>query len=287
MRIDGADQPARFVEGYELTPWMEVAASTRLNADVLGRLLPPREGSFLRPTPDDDPLKKMAWWCHGYLEAAADHLLLWADYSVPSATQLGAETVQRLRPVFTLARAAIESAAHVIWALGPEEPAVCGRRFIHLVIWDLDEQTKAATTTDAHSELLGRREEMLALFGMTTRTFKPPRYLEMIRYVADFLDNGNPASPHTAARVERIWRSTAGAAHGKQWPEFEFNDHVDAGGGLVYSTPRVEAISDVLRVADTFLSAGVVLLAIRTGHGNDFQGLWDEAVGRLLQQPPT
>lgn len=286
MRIDGADQSARRIEDDELTPWMEVAASTRLNAEVLGRLMPPRAGSFLRPTPDD-PLKKMAWWCHGYLEAAADHLLLWADYSVPLATRLDTETVQRLRPAFTLARAAIESAAHAIWALGPEEPSECGRRFIQLVIWDLDEQTKAATTTYAHSELSGRREEMLAYFGMTKRSFNPPRYLEMIRWVADFLEHGDSTSPSTAGRFERIWRSTAGAAHGKQWTEFEFNDHVDAGDGLFYSTPRVEAISDVMRVADTFLSAGVVLFAIRTGHGDDFQELWDEAAARLVQHRPT
>lgn len=286
MWFEETDQPPQILERNEVAPWIEVAVSTRLNVDVLSRLMPPREGSFLRPTPGD-PLRKMAWWCHGYLEGAADHLLLWADYFAPLKVRADAETVHALRPVFTLARAAMESAAQVIWTLGPEEPTECGRRFIQLVIWDLTEQTKAAATTDALSELLVRRDEMLALFGMTARTFKPPRYLDMIRYVAEFLDDGGPDSHINAAQVERIWRSTAGAAHGKQWPEFEFNESVDAGGGLFWSTPRVDEISKVLRVADTYLSAGVVLFAMRTGYGDEFQGLWDEASNRLERLSST
>jgi hypothetical protein len=103
----------------EITPWIEVAQGARLNAYVLERLMPPQEGSELRPVPED-PLKNMAWSCHGFLEAAADHLVLWADYAAPLKFHPEAETTHTLRPVFTLARAAIEGAAQAIWVLSPK-----------------------------------------------------------------------------------------------------------------------------------------------------------------------
>jgi hypothetical protein len=280
MSLEDARQSASLLARSEIAPWVDVAVSARLNAEVLGRLMPPREGSFLRPTADD-PLKKMAWWCHGYLEAAADHLVLWADYFAPLKAHPDATTVHTLRPVFTLARAAMESASQAIWSLGPTEPHECGRRFIQLVLWDVNEQAKAAAMTESGADLHTLREEMLRHFGMTARSFKPPRYLDMIRYVAEFLDDGDSASSMTPAHVERIWRSTSGAAHGKQWPDFEFTDRADAGDGLVYSTPRVDAISEVLGVAADFLSAGVILFAMRAGHWERFEEIWDEAAEGL------
>lgn len=283
VSADGVEGTPRPLNREEITPWLEVAQGTRVNVDVLGRLMPPKEGSFLRPT-EEDPLKKMAWWCHGFLEAAADHLLLWADYAAPLKFHPEAETVHTLRPAFTLARAVMESAAQVIWVLSPEEVPVRGRRFVQLVLWDLDEQTKAAVGTDAHAELRQQRDAMFAACGGTARTFRPPRYLDMIRGVAEFLNDDDPVDPLTPDRVERVWRSTAGAAHGKQWPEFEFNSRVEVAGGLFSSTPKVAAISEVLKVADKFPSVGVLLFAMSTGHGQNFTELWDDAEKRLTQR---
>lgn len=226
----------------------------------------------------------MAWWCYGLLEAAADHLLLWADYAAPLKFHPEAETAHTLRPAFTLARAAIESSAQAIWVLNPEDQVERARRYIRLAIWDLDEQTKAAATEASRAELEARRDEILNHLGVTRRTMQTPKYLDMIRSAAELLDGDDDISPWTPTHVERIWRSTAGAAHGKRWTDFEFHDRVDAGNDLVYATPKADAISEVLELADRYLSAGVILFAMRAGHWENFSSLWDEAVEDLKQR---
>jgi hypothetical protein len=283
---DSADGARQYLQREQIMPWIEAAQSARLNADVLERLMPPREGSYLLPS-SDAPVKKVAWWCHGYLDAAADHLLLWADYAAPLKFHPESETVHTLRPAFTLARAAIESAAQVIWALAPEEPSEFGRRFFQLVLWETSEQAKAAATPETRAEHRTRLNEMLSVFGQTTRTFKPPKYLDLVRFAAEFLTDGDSTSPMSPDRIERIWRSAAGAAHGKQWPEYELSDREDAGDGLYYSTPKIEAISEVLEIASKFLSAGVILFAIRAGRQEDFDDLWREATTRLAERITT
>lgn len=285
MSTEGSEERPHLLDREEIVPWLQVAQGARLNADVLERLMPPLEGSFLRPALGD-PLKNMAWWCHGFLEAAADHLLLWADYVAPLKFHPEAETVHTLRPAFTLARATMESAAQAIWVLSPEEQIESVRRYIQLAMWDLSEQAKAAETAEARAEIQARRDETLQDLGLTVRKFNPPRYLDMIRGAAEFLTAGDTTSPMNPDGVERSWRSAAGAAHGKRWPDFEFNDSVEE-DGLIYRVPKVEAISDVLQVADKFLSAGVILFAMRAGRMDDFDNLWQEATVRLALRMTT
>lgn len=267
----------------DVMPWIEASVGARLNADVLDKMMPPKEGSFLRPT-TDDPLRNMGWWCHGYLESAVDHMLLWADCFAPLKFHPESETVHTLRPIFTLARAAMESAAQAIWILSPEELVTCVDRYFQLALWDLDEQTKAAMDEEERAELQQCRENMFAVLGLTRRKFSPPKYIDMIRAAAVFLPTDNVQTPMAPESVERIWRSAAGAAHGKQWTEFELHERVDAGGGFVYSTPKIQAISEVLDVADKFLRAGVLLFAKRSGHMEDFRDLWEDATNRLAEQ---
>lgn len=274
------------IEREQIVPWIEVAQSARLNADVLERLMPPREGSFLRPTPDD-PLKNMAWWCHGFLDAAVDHLLLWADYAAPLKFHPEASIAHTLRPAFTLARAAIEAAAQAIWILSPEDPNVRGARYVVLATWDVNEQLKAAVAAEARAELKGRRDEIFAKLGVTARSFRQPRYLDMIREAAEFLDLGDSNPAMSPDGIERVWRSAAAAAHGKHWPEFEFHDRTDAGEGLFLSVPKTEPISEVLQVAERLTSAGMVLFAMHAGRMEDFHALWDEAVARLASRMTT
>lgn len=107
----------------------------------------------------------------------------------------------------------------------------------------------------------------------------------MIRYAASFAAN-DENSTSAADRAERIWRSTAGAAHGKQWPDFEYHDRTVLGDGLFLTAPRPTAIADVMGLASDYLAAGVMLLAMRTGHWNEFHTLWDDAVERLRKYMP-
>lgn len=283
MGIDYGPLPPHPLEREEVLPWIEVAQSARLNAEVLLHLMPPKEGSFLRPSADD-PLRNMAWFCHGLLVSAADHLVLWADYAVPLKYHPETVMTHALRPVFTLARAAIESAAQAIWALSPEEPKVRGARYIMLATWDLHEQLKAAVGEEPRAEIRSRLDPILEALGVTARTFRPPRYLDMIREATEFLRLDEPAAMSSADGVERVWRSAAAAAHGKRWPDFELHDRTDVGDGLVSSVPKIEAISEVLQVAERLLSAGVVLFSIHAGRMDDHRTRWDEAVLRLAAQ---
>ncbi|MEA5118727.1 MAG: hypothetical protein VB036_14100, partial [Propionicimonas sp.] len=59
----------RALSREEIMPWIEVAQGARLNADVLEHLTPPRQGSFLCPSPGD-PLRTMTECCRDFLEAA-------------------------------------------------------------------------------------------------------------------------------------------------------------------------------------------------------------------------
>ena len=274
----------QYLQPEQVMPWIEAAQSGRLNADVLEHLMPPREGSSLRPNADSDPFKNMAWWSYGYLEAAADHLLLWADYAAPPKFHPDSEVTHTLRPAFTLARATIESAAQAIWILSPEEQIDRVRRYVQLATWDLDEQTKAAESPEGRAVLQARRDELFAGMGITRRQWRPPKYLEMIREAAEFMTIGDETGFVSPDRIERVWRSAAGAAHGKRWTEFELQDRTDAGNGLVLSTPRIEAISEVLEAASKYLSAGVILFAIRAGHMEHFGDLWQEATIRLAER---
>lgn len=286
MGLEGIEQTPHRLEREEIMPWLEVSVGARLNAEVLGRLMPPSEGSFLHPS-SNDPLKNMTWMCHGFLEAAADHLLLWADYAAPLKFRPDAETVYTLRPAFTLARATMESAAQAIWMLSPEDLVECVRRYARLATWDLIEQTKAAATPEARAELQARLDGIFKMLGGRPRTFRPPKYLDIILGAAEFLGLGDVTPAMGPDRLERIWRSASGAAHGKQWLEFELNEREEAGDGLVYSTPKIEAISDVLTVAEKLLSAGVILFAMRAGRMDDFRNLWDDATTRLAGRMTT
>lgn len=275
--------PPQPVEREAILPWIEVALSGRLNAEVLVRLMPPKEGSFLRPN-TDDPFRNMAWFCHGLLESAADHMTLWADYAVPLKYNPETVLVHTLRPVFTLARAAIESAAQAIWMLSPEEPGVRATRYITLATWDLNEQLKAAVDEEAIAELRGRRDSIFAALGTTARTFRPPKYLDLIREVTEFLELDEPSAMTSANDVERVWRSAAAAAHGKLWPDLELHNRTQVGNGLFSSVPKIDAISEVLKVADSFLSAGVALFAIHADRMDEYSALWNEASQRLRSE---
>ncbi|ALJ18422.1 hypothetical protein [Microbacterium sp. No. 7] len=268
-----------------MMPWIEAAQGVRLNAYALELLGPPLAGSLLGPTDDSAGLQNMAAWCRGYLESAADHMMLWSDHVAPLKFHLEATIVHTLRPSLTLARAAMESAAQAIWILSPAEPIESARRYIMLGLADLTEQMKAADQPDEKLRLRHTLNECFETLGLTARTFKAPRYIDMVRAASTFL--GQDAEEQAQQpwmdpdRVERLWRSAAGAAHGKQWPEQEYSNVEEEPGGIEYLVPNHIAMAEIVDVAEKFLSAGVILLAIRSGRRDEWQSLWDTATARL------
>lgn len=247
-------------------PWIEVAQAARIDAYVLDRLPPAAAGSFFA----NEDLDNLERWCAGLIEAGLSHLLLWADYAVPLKFHPEAETAHSFRPAFTLARAAIECAAQAIWVLGAPDDAETGRRYFSLGIWDLDEQAKATRDELRKAEIRAERDACLQALGLTTRKFQQPLYLTLVRAVAEFVPVVEGDEPMTADRIERIWRSAAGAAHGKQWPQFEIASSESP-------TPSIEAMSEVLKVAGKLTSVAVLLLAMRHGHDDAWFDLHHEA----------
>ena len=177
------------------------------------------------------PLHKMTAWCRGYLEAAVDHMILWADYAVPLKFHPETIVTHSLRPALTLARAAMESASQTIWILGSDDKVQCAQRYVQLAVADLIEHVKAAETFEKRSPLQRRSDELFAALGVTHRTFVAPTSLEMVRFAAEYLQSDLASDADVTLslgpdRVERLWRSAAGAAHGKRWPEWEFQSVV-------------------------------------------------------------
>lgn len=83
--------------------------------------------------------------------------------------------------------------------------------------------------------------------------------------------NDDPISPIVAVRS-----STSGAKQPVRRTGWTLSSMTGSTGILFYSTARAEAISDALRVEGTYLSAGVILFAMRTGRENDFQESLDK-----------
>jgi hypothetical protein len=237
--------------------------------------------------PDEtDPFHNMTAWCRGFLEAAADHLTMWADHVAPLKFHPEAENNFTLRPTLTLARAAMESAAQSIWILSPDDQVRRAGRYFLLAASDLDEQTKAATSAEAKAELAVRRDEIFQALGVTRRSFRPPRYLQILRDAASFLGTHLPegevrSSWMDADRVERLWRSSAGAAHGKMWPDWEYSIREEH-ASETYSTPDHVAMAEVVHVAATLFAAGVTLLTLRSGREDEGRENWRVAEERLL-----
>ena len=103
----------------------------------------------------------MTTFSRGYLDAAVDRLILWADHAVPLKFHPDTIVTHSLRPALTLARAATESAPQTIWILGSDDKVLCGQRYIQLAIADLIEQVDAAETIDKRSSLQAGRDELL------------------------------------------------------------------------------------------------------------------------------
>ena len=271
----------------DIAPWIEAAQGARLNAYTLELLGRPIVGSDLKPTAVD-PFRNMAEWCRGYLEAAADHLMLWADSVAPLKFHPDVVNVYTLRPTLTLARAAMEAAAQAVWILGPDDPARRAGRYILLATADLQEQARAAESTESAEALSAELEAILTAMELAPRRFTPPRYLHMLRDAAAFFAEGLPEhasrpSWMNADRVERLWRAASGAAHGKMWPDFEFTISGDMDEeGRAYAVPDHVAMGEFVDVAASFFAAGVVLLAVRSGRYEEWDELTAAATERLL-----
>lgn len=267
-------EKTEFFTDAQVDRWKEVAYGARVFEYAVARLDPPDRTSQIALASRFVPGYPVDEWCRSFLSAAYDNLLLWADYAMPLPPAPDAQIVIRLRPALTIARAAMESAAQAVWVLSANTPREMAERHIRLYLWDLDEQQKAAATPEWKQAIRDGRSASLAFLGIDEKAFKAPSYLDVIRGAATWAalsaDENRLGDP---VHIERVWRSCAGAAHGKRWPTSELMKQYTRLDGTTVLCPDPAVITDALDIADAFASVGALTLAQKSGCMDNFRSL--------------
>lgn len=256
----------------------EVAQSARLCQKILASVGDPAPSSNFDRISEIYPFEKPSDWCRAYLGAAMEHLIMWADYAAPLRFHDEQETIFRLRPAYTLARASIESSAQAVWMLGTQNPMELVRRHLALMNWDLEEHRKSKSdATEKEAVKLRQRKLLERVAGVfEADEIRPPAgYLAVLRDACD--------SPEVALdpdEVERIWRAASGAAHGKYWPSLDLQhvipgEEYEPGQFRTVRVPNARGMAEVLRAADTMTTYGVFRFADYSGA--DLGSLIDDA----------
>lgn len=246
--------------------WVEVAQASRILRDLLDGTPPAVKGSPLDVTDEFFPIESVERWCRSYLSAALEHLGMWADFAAPLKLHPDAELHHAPRPARTLARAALESASQAVWVLAADNAKEMARRHVTLVLDDWDEQRKAAIDPDVKSALKARRDEILELLRVAKMNFRAPTYLSLVTSAAaEVRKNLLSSELGDPMQVERLWRASAGSAHGKMWPSIELRVSIEL-DGQPYSFADASAMSAMLVLAKEVTSYGLVLFVDRAGH---------------------
>lgn len=231
--------------------WTEVAQGARLSWHTFVNVPAPSEGSNFARASDIYPFEPVDERARAYVGAALEHLMMWADYAAPLKFHPEHESTFQQRPPYTLARAALESAAQAVWMLDTRDPIECIRRHLSLIHWDLQEHRRSkAGPSDKQiverkiAELIKRVSQVF-----TEDMIKPPSgYLWVIRQACEARDLNLEAE-----QVERLWRAASGSAHGMYWPTQELQKLVelptDDGGVRTVRVADAGGISEVLQAA--------------------------------------
>jgi hypothetical protein len=166
----------------------------------------------------------------------------------------------------------------------------CARRHLQLVLDDLNEQRKAATA-DQREQLAERRSFLLrALKGAITEAEigQFAGYMSMVKAASATVaaKGSKEGGLGDSAEVERLWRASAGSAHGKRWPAFELQLEVSretmtTGHVGTMRIPDPAAITKILKLADAVFTYGVLRFADYCGYTPDLASMLAGARDRL------
>jgi len=262
------------------------AADARTARHMLSAIGDPKLGA---PFWWDDclyPWEKETAWLRQYLNAAIEHVEMYADIVVPRRYFEGMEVYIAPRPFFTLCRAAIESAAQAVWVMYGELPAKRVERHVRLLHKDLDEHAKAARARGDKVEeaaALRRRDAIVERVGnLLTIDLSKDRlnYLDLVKPSAKLVER-------RAEDFEVLWRTSSAAAHGKGWfvdatHETELGEEYEPGYFRATKTPREDALLDIEETACHFVLAAVFRYA--EGIGYDAGSLIGPAFERTLRE---
>jgi len=285
-----SEQGRVVVDRQTARPWVEVANSARVMQGMLHAIEPPSEESPLAQVDALYPSQTTSGWCRGYLEAALEHMMLWADFAAPLKFHEDHVVIHALRPAQALARAAAESAAQAVWVMAAGAAIPCAHRHLTLVFHDLDERRKAAVGEEKERLAAVRKAAIEDLSKVTSvdDVLKPPTYLKLIREASsEVIAKGSTTDfPKTPDEAERIWRASAGAMHGKRWPSLEQTVELPNEVGQLVRVPDPEAISKALKLADGIITYGILRFADYSGHAANIAGMLDDSFTELAKKLP-
>jgi hypothetical protein len=264
--VSADNVPSRIaVDREQSRPWVEVAQSARLMRDLLTETPPAIDGSPFRIIDEELP-ESCEKWCRSYLSSALEHLGMWADYVAPLHFHPDAIVRHDARPAQTLARAALESASQAVWVMASRDPREVLRRHLSLVLADWAEQRKAEIDPGRKADLEQQRLDLLNILKSHGVKVDDPSYLTLVTKAAhEVRANFSDPDLGDSAQVERLWRASAGSAHGKMWPSLELRVAVEV-DGRPFSFPDADAMSAILVLADRVTKYGVFRFIDYAGH---------------------
>ncbi|TFD13127.1 hypothetical protein [Cryobacterium sp. TMT4-10] len=276
-------------------PWVEVAHSARIMREVLDTIGTPLRGSAFAQVDAQYQWEAASDWARDYLSAGIEHLEFWADLTAPLKFHPEAVVLHKLRPVQALARAAVESASQAVWMMDAKDAHSTALRHLCLILDDLEEERKALPPSEKH-RMHAARAQLLERVASTTSEEEIGRfrgYMAVVKEAsAAAARNGSRTGGISdPAEVERLWRSSAGTAHGKRWPLVALQISVAAGnsdsGRVQRATmPDPQAITKILKLADAVVTYGVVRFATHSGYEPQLGQILREATERLLTVIP-
>ena len=264
--VNADDVPSRnAVDREQSRSWVEVAHSARLMRDLLAETPPAIDGSPFNIIDEELP-QSCEKWCRSYLSSALEHLGMWADYVAPLTFHPDAIAHHDARPAQTLARAALESASQAVWVMASRDPREVLRRHLSLVLADWAEQRKAEIDPERKADLKQQRLHLLDILKSHGVKVEDPSYLTLVMEAAHEvrtnLSDGDLGDP---GQIERLWRASAGSAHGKMWPSLELRVSVEV-DGRPFSFPDADAMSAILVLANRVTQYGVLRFIDYAGH---------------------
>lgn len=122
------------------------------------------------------------------------------------------------------------------------------------------------TSTQRKADLKQQRLDLLDVLQSHGVKVDEPSYLTLVTAAANEvrtkLPNDDLGDP---AQVERLWRASAGSAHGKMWPSVELRVSIEADGRSI-SFPDANAMSAILVLANKITRYGVFRFIDYAGH---------------------
>ena len=267
---------------------MAAAHSARLYRYMLDGVVDPRKLSDLAGDDAGYPYEKASAWVRSYLVSALDHLLLWANVVAPQQVYDGMEVQNPPRPYFTLARAALESAAQAVWVLEQETSTDRVHRHLRLLYHDLRQLALALETQDdarvaqVRERMANMEQRTAGVYAFDSITRAEPKYLMIVRECSSAID----MDPDD---LEAVWRGASAAAHGKNWFQHvgyraEVGEEYEPGYYRVMLTPDPGEITRTVEAAAAMVARGVVRFVLSAGYNP--AALWKPAMARLAQETP-